>query len=310
MRLDPLLEQMFGALPPLVGTGRTVQQVRQTLQELVANPRLVALAPRVGTVNDHTIPGPADAVPIRIYRPESGGKLPTVVFFHGGGWAVGSLQTHDAICREFCARIEAVVVSVDYRLAPENPFPAGLEDSIAATRWAGNRIAALGGDAERLVVAGDSAGGNLATVVAQRFVETGGPKLAAQLLIYPATDMSRDYPSRGAFASGYFLDRRALTLFSQAYITDRSLRLDPRISPILYPKLELLPPAVVVTAEFDPLRDEGNAYADALRGAKVAVRARQFDGLTHGFLHFGMVSSTAQAAIDEIGALLRATLDG
>jgi len=306
--LDPILAELLAGAPPLVGEGQTVQQVRAALKELIANPHLLAMAPAVREVSDHRIPTPAGEVPIRIYRPDREPPVPTMVFFHGGGWSIGSVETHDVPCREFCRKVEAVVVSVDYRLAPENPFPSGLDDCLAATRWAAEQVTELGGDPDRIVVAGDSAGGNFAAVIAQQFVETAGPKLAAQLLIYPATDLSNDYPSREAYASGYFLDQDTIDMFLRAYVIDPALTVDPRMSPMLYPKLDLLPPAIVVTAEFDPIRDQGNAYADALRGAKVAVRARQFDGLIHGFLHFGAISPSAQAAIDETAALVRATL--
>lgn len=302
MPLDPTLAQVLSAAPPLVVDGSTPQQVRQTLEALAASAEPAELSPRVGLVDDWTIRGRAGKIPLRVYRPLGRGPWPVLVFFHGGGWVIGSVATHDLACRELCTKAGVVVVSVDYRLAPENPFPACLDDSLVATRWVLSHIDELDGDAGRVVVGGDSAGGNFAAVVAGEFA--GERPLAGQLLIYPATDLSRDYPSREEFSSGYFLDKQAIELFTGSYVTDPDTVLDPRMSPILFPKLAALPPTVVITAECDPLRDQGNAYAEAIRGAGVPVTARQFDGMTHGFLHFGAIVPAAQSAVDETCELL------
>ncbi|MGH3631294.1 MAG: alpha/beta hydrolase, partial [Sciscionella sp.] len=310
MPLDPILQQVLAAAPPLVPEGATPQQVRETLAALAANPDLAELAPEVGSVSESGVPGPAGEIPVRIYRPEGTGPLPVVVFFHGGGWVIGSLETHDGSCRDLANRVGCVVVSVDYRLAPEHPFPAGLEDGLAVTRWVLAHAAELNADPTRVVVAGDSAGGNFATVIAQQLAGEGGAAPSGQLLLYPATDMSHDYPSREAFGQGYFLDQASLELFVNCYVTDPALVLDPRMSPLLHPKLAEAPPSVVVTAEYDPIRDQGNAYAEALAAAGVPVECRQFAGLVHGFLHFGAFVPAAKAATDEICALLRTLLWG
>lgn len=309
MPIDPIFGQLVRSMPPLVRAGDTVHAVRTRLIEVTSNPALAALGPKVGETADIEVPGAEGPRPARVYRPATAGPHPTVVFFHGGGFAIGTIGTHDLMCRELCTQVDAVVVSVEYRLAPESPFPAGVEDCLAATRWVGEHVEEFGGDAGRLALAGDSAGGNLAAVVAQEFAgDDDAPAIAAQLLIYPATDFSQDYPSRAEFGEGYFLDQPSLEMFAQAYVSDLGQVLDPRLSPMLHPKLGGLPPTVVVTAEFDPIRDQGEAYADALAEAGVVVRKRRFDGLIHGFIHFGPFVPSAQAAVDEICALFREAL--
>lgn len=310
MPLDPVVEQLLESMPPLVDEAETVQQVRQRFAEVAASPALTEAAPAPASVHDTDVPGAEDPIGARVYRPADSGSRATVVYFHGGGYAIGNLDTHDLICREICRRLDAVVLSVSYRLAPENPFPAGFDDCLAATRWAAAHIDELGGDPALLAVAGDSAGGNLAAAVAQERCTRGEqPGIAAQLLIYPATDVSRDYPSRTEYGEGYFLDHRALELFASAYVTDLSWLADPRMSPITHTDLADLPPTVVVTAEFDPIRDQGEAYADALERAGVRVRRRRFAGLIHGFVHFGPFVPAAQAAVDETCSLLREVLE-
>ena len=214
-----------------------------------------------------------------------------MALFHGGGFVIGDLDTHDNMARAICRDASAVVVSVDYRLAPEHPFPAGVEDAVAVTRALQGRLDELGGDG-RLAVAGDSAGGNLSAVVAQQV-----PGLAAQFLIYPATDGGGDYPSRTENAEGYFLDVPTMLWFMDHYAPSDDD--DVRFSPLRAESLEGLPPAVVVTAEFDPLRDEGEAYAAALEKAGVAVVCRRYDGMIHGFMDMGSFSPAAQAAVDD-----------
>jgi acetyl esterase len=252
-----------------------------------------ALAPRmeVGAVEPVT-DGP---VPMRIYRP-AGEPLGTLVFFHGGGFVIGDLESHDAQCRILCAKSEVVVVSVDYRLAPEHPFPAGLEDAEAALGWA------MANEEGPFVVGGDSAGGNLAAVVAR-------PELAAQLLIYPVTDMVTEHPSIEENAEGLFLTREDMEWFHGHYLGgDEALRSDPRASPALRGDLKGLPPALIYTAEYDPLRDDGNAYAEALSAAGVKVVHRCFEGLIHGFFALGPVSQAAAGAVERVCEDLRDVL--
>ncbi len=231
------------------------------------------------------------------------------MLLHGGGFVIGDLDTHDLTARTLANGCEAVVVSVDYRLAPEDPWPAGVEDAIAATRWASTSLATLGGDA-RLAVAGDSAGGNLSAVVAQAMRDEG-VELAGQLLIYPVTDRRGSYPAHEENGTGYFLDLDTMMWFDQQYVghlphVDVT---DPRLAP-LHGHLAGVAPTVLVVAEFDPLRDDGLAYAAALSAAGVPVEVRTFDGMIHGFADMGRHSPGAQAAVDETVALFRKVLHG
>ncbi len=300
MPLDP---QIAGLLELLAAAGSpmhegTPEQARAAFRTLAVGARPAESVVPVGSVADVVLPGPAGDLAGRVYRPEVTGPAPTVVLFHGGGWVIGDLDTHDNMARSICRDCEAVVLSVDYRLAPEAPFPAAVEDALAATRWAGDHLAELGGS-DVLAVAGDSAGGNLAAVVAQQLDGSDGPAIAAQLLVYPATDVLGDYASRIDNGEGYFLDLPTMAWFMEHYAADAAHHDDPRLSPMRASSLAGLPPAVVVTAEFDPLRDEGEAYAAALSSADVRVEVRRFDGMIHGFFDMGPHSTAAQAAVDE-----------
>jgi acetyl esterase len=259
-------------------------------------------------VEDRTIDGPAGPLRIRIYRPAAAGPAPLVVFFHGGGWVIGDIDTHDGSSRILSRRTGAVVVSVDYRLAPEHRFPAALDDCEAAVTWVSTHAAELGGDPARLGVAGDSAGGNLAAAVAQRARDAGRPPIAAQALVYPATDFSTVRRSLEVNGEGYLLTADAIRWFAAQYLGDHDPA-DPGASPLLG-DLSDLPPAVVATAEFDPLHDEGAAYAEALRQAGVAVTTFDFPGLIHGFMGLGALSPASAAATndvwDALAKLLRA----
>jgi acetyl esterase len=253
----------------------------------------------------------AGTIPVRVYRPDVDGALPTLVYFHGGGFVIGSLETHDGVCRALSHDIGAVVVGVDYRLAPEHHFPAAVEDAYAALRWVAGHVDEYGGDATRIAVGGDSAGGNLAAVCAQ-LAQADGIALAAQLLVYPNTDLLGDFPSRTANAEGYFMTLADAHWFAEQYLgmTEDDPRLaevarDPRLSPLLADSLEGLPQAVVATAEFDVLRDEGNAYATALEKAGVRVEHREFPGLIHGFYGLEQFSPAVAAASTWINATLR-----
>lgn len=304
MPLDPPVKQMldllasFNAPPMSQGDAETA---RRNFRLMAVDSRQPQHVVPVASVEDTKFDGPAGPIAVRIYRPEGDGPHPTVAFFHGGGFVIGDLDTHDNQCRWICRETGAVVASFDYRLAPEAPWPAAVEDCVAATRWAAENIDRLGGDPARLAVAGDSAGGNLAAVVAQQ-VRDGGPALAAQLLIYPATDLTDDqgatYPSRLENAQGYLLTVDDMLWFSGHYVGGADPA-DPGISP-LRGDLRGLPPAVVATAEYDPLRDEGEAYAEALRAAGLPVTVRRFDGLIHGFFDLPAVSSAAEQAVRTI----------
>jgi acetyl esterase len=259
----------------------------------------------VARVQDREIPGPDGPLPVRVYAPAREGLLPALVYFHGGGWAICSLETHDNVCRALANRARCVVVSVDYRLAPEHPFPAAVEDCYAAACWAAERGAPLGIDAARVAVGGDSAGGNLAAVTSLLARERGGPRLAGQLLVYPITNDDFDTVSYKENAEGYFLTRRMMQWFFGHYLDDPAHRANPLVSPLRSERLDGLPPAHVVTADYDPLRDEGEAYAERLRQAGVATTVRRYPGVFHGFYSMFDQIDTGREAIEETARFLR-----
>lgn len=238
----------------------------------------------------------AHGVPVRIYRPVDNKILPCLVFFHGGGWVIGDLQTHDNVCRALAHQASCVVVAVDYRLAPEHPFPAALDDSYNATCWVADNAAALGIDPSRIAVGGDSAGGNLATCVCLQAKTLGTPAITHQLLVYPVTDTSLDSPSYTDNGEGYMLTRATMAWFWDHYIGDQP-RDNPLMAPLLATDVSGLPSATVVTAEFDPLRDEGEAYAAKLTAAGVATSTRRYDGMIHGFVHMQDALPDGRAAL-------------
>jgi acetyl esterase len=237
---------------------------------------------------------------------ETGGPL--VVYYHGGGWTCGDLDTHDPPCRALAGSSGARVLSVDYRLAPEHPFPAPLDDAVAAFRDAVARADQLGVDPARIAVAGDSAGGNLAAVVAKQTTAAGGPAPAFQLLIYPATDLVNVSQSRHTFGEGFVLTKDNMDWYEHQLLGDDGDRSDPRVSPLLAEDLRDCPPALVITAGFDPLRDEGEAYARALQDAGVNTVLRRYPGYIHGFIHMFAIGRGTGEALAEIGGILRAAL--
>ena len=271
-----------------------------------------ALAPEqvvpVASVQDMTVGGSVGPLKARMYRPEGDGPFPTVVYFHGGGFVVGDLDTHDNICRDLCRGARAVVVAVDYRLAPEHPFPAGLEDAVAATKWIVAHALDLGGNSV-VGVAGDSAGGNFSAVVAQQLRDDGIP-VAAQFLIYPAVDhVAAQYPSVEQNGQGYLLDVETMNWFYGHYAGSYPDPMDPRLAPLQAKDLSRLAPALVVTAEFDPLRDSGTAYVAAMNAAGSAAEHMAGPGMIHGFFDMGPWSPGAQElmqrSIQRFGAMLR-----
>jgi len=267
----------------------------------------------VAEVTDLEIPGPAGPIPLRTYRPanETGSAgadddlLPVVAFFHGGGWTIGSVADYDPIARQLANATGALVVSVEYRLAPEQPHPAALDDCWAATTWLAEHAGELGGDGTRLVVAGDSAGGNLAAVIAQRATRMGGPDLALQVLVYPVVDCDFDTPSYRANGSGYLLDLPEMAWFFDCYTRGGSAASDPTICALRADDLRGVAPALVITAEYDPLRDEGEAYAAALRAAGVDVVQTRYDGMIHGFFGLGALLDAGADAMAEVGRAVR-----
>jgi len=257
------------------------------------------------------IPGPHGSIPLRIYWPEAvdaGGAppppLPVFVHFHGSGFVVLGLNSHDHACRSLCRRAHCIVVAVDYRKAPENKFPKPTDDAWAATRWVANNCAALGGDPARIAVGGDSAGGCLAAVVTQRAKAEGGPALAFQLLVYPVTDMRDDTGSYQSFAEGYLLTADSMRWFMRCYLNDESEKADPVAAPLLAEDLSGLPPALVLVAGYDPLFDEGIAYAEKLKAAGVPVTLRNYEDQIHGFWTMGGRVDAATGAQAEASAAL------
>lgn len=310
MPLDPVIASVLDMMAASGAKGMasgTPEQARQAFRAMTVGLRDPASLAQVGDISQRTVPGPVGEVPVRVYRPLGEGPHPTIAFFHGGGYVIGDLDTHDDHARLLCRDVDAVVVSVDYRLAPEAPFPAGLEDCVAVYRWVVERAADLGGDVTRLAVAGDSAGGNLSAATAVAARDAGLP-LAAQLLIYPGVDFveSEDHPSRAENAAGYFLTAEDMAWFGQHYLQGHNPD-DPRAS-VLRADLAGVAPAVVGTAEFDPLRDEGEAYAAALGKAGVQVVEHRYPGLIHGFFGLGPVSPACAAAAAELCADLKALL--
>jgi acetyl esterase len=306
-RLHPeariLLEMMDAqAAPPL----ESLDPVEARASRLEPMKMLGGQPEALGRVEDRSIPGPGGDLPVRIYASEAGGLRPALVYFHGGGFVFGNLDTHDAVCRALAKESDAVVISVDYRLAPENKFPAAVEDSHAATLWVAANAAGLGIDARRIAVGGDSAGGNLAAVVAIRCRDAGGPALALQVLLYPVTDFSTfETASHRELAEGYFLNRAGMDWFSAQYLASENQKRDAEVSPLLARDLNGLPEALVITAEFDPLRDEGEAYAQRLRQAGVPVAMTRYPGMIHGFVSMRGVLSGGREAIREAGEAIR-----
>ena len=264
--------------------------------------------PEVGAVEELTVAGATGLLGARHYSPEAANEPhPLMVYLHGGGFVTGDLETHDEACRILCREGRVHVLAVEYRLAPEHRFPAALEDALAALQWGQQHAAELGADPERVGIGGDSAGGNLSAVVSQQTHATGAAPPAFQLLIYPATDMSHDRPSRSLFAEGLFLTANDMAWANENYFESKAeARLDPRISPMLAEDLTGLCPAIVATAGFDPLRDEGDEYAEALEQAGVSVTHLRFPSLVHGFINMPMVSTAAREATTRVARELRA----
>jgi acetyl esterase len=304
-QVAPLLEQLnstegpgFESLPP--DEARTI----------FSNLALLDAKEEVARVEDRTVPGPGGPIPVRIYTPVTpAGVAPTgtVLFLHGGGFVVGDLDTHDGTCRMLANRSGAMVVAVDYRLAPEARAPAALEDSMAALAWVVEHAAELGATNDKVAVAGDSAGGNLAALVCQRARDLGGPSLAFQLLIYPATDLTMGHPSIVENGEGHLLTKTGMEWFMRHYLGDADPK-DPAVSPLFVDSCIGLPPAMVITAEFDPLRDEGEAYAQRLQADGVPVEAIRYDGQIHAFVGMAAILDDARDAIDRSGAALKGAL--
>ena len=334
MSLDPQIAQLLeqiNAAPPM--SRGTPEEARDGFRKLTTAAAAFAPEITVGAIEDIEVDGAEGRLPARLYRPptdsltsrsvgasserrrQAAGReaedlpgviCPTLVFFHGGGFVIGDIDSYDAQCRRLCRDGRVAVLSVEYRLAPEHPFPAAADDAVAAAEWALANVDRLGGDPARMAIGGDSAGGNLAAVASQA-LKGSDPGFSGQLLIYPVTDFESERPSHEENAEGLFLTGDDMTWFRSQYVGDHDLA-DPRISPLMAADLSGLPAAVVITAEFDPLRDDGEAYAEALEAAGVSVRKRRFDSLIHGFFAMGTASTAALEAADEVCDELRELL--
>ena len=305
MPLDPQVAALLAPAPEgFEMTSLPVDVLRKYVRESsTAYPRLdVPLA----SVADRMIPGPGGALPVRVYMPVGVGPFPLVVYFHGGGWVVGDLDTQDMICRGLCHGASAVVVSVDYRLAPEHKFPAAVDDAWTATCWAAAHAAELGGDATRLSIAGDSAGANLSAAVALRTRDEKGPRLRAQILIYGSCNYpSVRTPSTEEFAAGPIITEAAIDYFWKQFLADPAVDQDhPWASPARAPSHRDLAPAFIATAEMDPSRDDGERYAEILARAGVSTESRRYPGMPHGFVSWVGLVDQAQQCIDHACAFL------
>jgi acetyl esterase len=303
--LDPQARKLLDAvkgLPPVETL--TPQEARARFVEAF---KVRGEPEPVWKVEDRRIPGPGGEIPLRMYWPREGDRLPALVFFHGGGGVVGGLETHESVHRFFANAAGCVVAAVDYRLAPEHKYPAGLEDCFAATRWVVENAAAIGVDPSRVAVGGDSAGGNFATSVCMLARDKGAPKLVFQLMFYPMTDYYLpERPSFREFGSEYFLTESSIEWFMHHYLPDDFSWDDPRLFPLRSRDLSGLPPALIMTAEYDPLRDEGEEYARRLEEAGVPVRLRRIEGMMHGFSVMAKRLDKGRQALADAASCLKA----
>lgn len=298
-----MLEALEAEGSPAIETLSPVDARAAALEGL----RTVAGEPEgVGDVENLTIAHAGRVVPIRIYTPAGDGPFPCLVYFHGGGWVVCDLDTHDGVCRAIANRAGAVVVAVDYALSPEHKFPAAVDDCYAATCWVAANAARLRVDPRRIAVGGDSAGGTLSTVMCLKSRDEGGPALALQVLVYPVTNLAAfDTPSYAEFAEGYYLTRAEMEWFRGHYLAQPEDAQNPYASPLLAPELRGLPPALVITAECDTLRDEGEAYAKRMADAGVPVTAVRYAGMIHPFFSLGGVLNQGRRAVEQVAAAVR-----
>ena len=307
MPVDPQAQVVLDMLKAMNAPDVSTQTVADARAGMEASRQLYSSAPEpVFKIENRKIPGPASEIPVRIYTPEGDGPFPVLVYFHGGGWVIGSLDTHDGVCRSLTNQAQCIVVSVDYRLAPEHKFPAAADDCYAATTWVVENAASINGKRDRVAVGGDSAGGNLAAVVSLMAKERGGPHIVFQLLVYPATD----YYIPGTTSirengEGYYLTLNAMIWFWNHYANSEEDANNPHMAPLRAKDLHSLPPALVITAEYDPLRDEGEMYATRLQEAGVSVTATRYNGMIHGFFSLSTMLDQAKVAVAEAAAALK-----
>jgi len=303
MPLDPQAQQVLeqiaalGFPPP--------HQVSPVRARLNAQARPRPAGPQVAQVEQRAIPGPGPDIPVRIYTPAGTGPFPILLWFHGGGWVVGDLDSADPTARHLAVGAGCVVVSVDYRLAPETKFPGPADDCYTATQWAVQQATALNGDPERIAVGGDSAGGNLAAAVALMARDRRGPALAFQLLVYPVTHCHYTTPSYHSYATGHGLTRDSMRWYWEQYLRDAADAQNPYAAPLVATDLSGLPPALVITAECDPLCDEGKAYAGRLQEAGVPTTYSCYDGMMHGFFGMSAALEKGKRAVAEASTALR-----
>lgn len=302
MPLDPQAQAVIDAtnalgFPPAYTI--SAQEARANFKK-----RPQPVGPEVAKVDSRNIPGPGGDIPVRIYTPEGTGPFPILAWYHGGGWVVGDLNSADASARHLCVGAKCVVVSVDYRLAPETKFPGASDDCYAATVWAAENAASINGDASRLAVGGDSAGGNLAAAISLMSADRNGPAIAMQLLVYPVTDRKFDNASYADNAKGYGLEQETMRWYWDHYLATDADAANPYAAPEQATSLAGQPPALVITAEFDPLRDEGEAYGKRLQEAGVETTISRYDGMIHGFFAtIGVVDKSAEVMAESTTAL-------
>jgi acetyl esterase/lipase len=308
--LDPTLQLALAGLRAFGLNGLVLGEDAAASRAQMREMTLGFAGPQIHVgVSEVSIPGPAGPIPARHYRPATSDPAPLVVFYHGGGWAIGDLDTHDPLCRLTCRDAGVHVLSIDYRLAPEHPAPAAVEDAYAAFTWAYEHAAALGAIPGKVAVGGDSAGGNLAAVVSQLARDEGSPQPVLQWLLYPRTDFTAQTRSLSLFANGFLLTRADIDWFNAQYLGGSDIdAADPRVSPLLADSLSGLPPALIATAGFDPLRDEGDSYAAALSAAGTHVDLRTLRSLTHGFASLFQLGGGSALATTELVSALRAHL--
>jgi len=309
-KLDPLVRSLLEAMeaenqPPLETL--TVPEARRVA---AGNIKLVGGTPEpLRSIENLAIEGPDGPIPIRVYTPDVPAPRPAMVYFHGGGWVVCDLDTHHVVCSAIARRAGAVVVAVDYRLAPEHKFPAAVVDCYAATAWVAANAGRLGVDAHRIAVGGDSAGGNLGAVISLWSRDEGGPAIALQVMVYPVTDLSSfETPSYQEFATGYSLTKPEMEWFRDNYLPSAEDGRNPHASPLLAADLAGLPPALIITAECDPLRDEGEAYAKRLDEANVAITCTRYDGMIHPFFSLSGVIPRAFDAIEQVADAVKSAV--
>ena len=304
MPLDPQAREVLDQVASLGLPPNHTLTPEEARANQLARPR--AVGPELAKVEDRTIPGIGAQVPVRIYTPEGMGPFPVLSWFHGGGWVLGNVDTADSTARHLAVEAGCVVVSVDYRLAPEAKFPVPFDDCYAATEWIAQNAASINADPNKIAVGGDSAGGNLAAAVALKARDQGGPSLAMQLLVYPVTARDFNTGSYRQNADGYSLTTDAMKWFWDHYLSSDADAANPYAAPAAAKYLNGLPQALVITAEFDPLRDEGEAYAQRLKAAGVATTSSRYDGMIHGFFGMPAVIDKGKQAISEASSALKA----